>query len=176
MLLLCSGEAGGSSSRPSEPSRSSLGSAARSWWRTGWRNDSGVRAAWRSLRRSSKLARVPMGEDRHGSLRAPRVLAPWALCGLHRLRPPLLQYAPSSAHPSFVEPLLRRQVYKARNKETGEVVALKRVRMDNEKEGVRREIPPPLSPPFCTLKRGPLTPWCFGVCSSRSLRSVRSRS
>lgn len=117
-----------------------------------------------------------MGEDRHGSLRAPRVLAPWALCGLHRLRPPLLQYAPSSAHPSFVEPLLRRQVYKARNKETGEVVALKRVRMDNEKEGVRREIPPPLSPPFCTLKRGPLTPWCFGVCSSRSLRSVRSRS
>merc|ERR1719326_849374 len=27
------------------------------------------------------------------------------------------------------------QVYKARNKETGEVVALKRVRMDNEKEG-----------------------------------------
>ena len=30
-----------------------------------------------------------------------------------------------------------RQVYKARNKETGEIVALKRVRMDNEKEGVR---------------------------------------
>ena len=28
-----------------------------------------------------------------------------------------------------------RQVYKARHKETGEVVALKRVRMDNEKEG-----------------------------------------
>jgi len=28
------------------------------------------------------------------------------------------------------------QVYKAKNKETGEVVALKRVRMDNEKEGV----------------------------------------
>lgn len=28
-------------------------------------------------------------------------------------------------------------MYKARNKETGEVVALKRVRMDNEKEGVR---------------------------------------
>merc|ERR1719506_323219 len=27
------------------------------------------------------------------------------------------------------------QVYKARNKDTGEVVALKRVRMDNEKEG-----------------------------------------
>ena len=38
-----------------------------------------------------------------------------------------------------------RQVYKARNKETGEVVALKRVRMDNEKEGVRvlRRPPPP---------------------------------
>ena len=30
-----------------------------------------------------------------------------------------------------------RQVYKAKNRETGEVVALKRVRMDNEKEGVR---------------------------------------
>jgi len=29
-----------------------------------------------------------------------------------------------------------RQVYKAQSKETGEVVALKRVRMDNEKEGV----------------------------------------
>lgn len=29
-----------------------------------------------------------------------------------------------------------RQVYKARNRETGEIVALKRVRMDNEKEGV----------------------------------------
>eukprot|EP00965_Chrysotila_dentata_P260912 6214078-Pleurochrysis_carterae.AAC.3 len=29
-----------------------------------------------------------------------------------------------------------RQVYKARCKETGEIVALKRVRMDNEKEGV----------------------------------------
>ena len=27
------------------------------------------------------------------------------------------------------------QVYRAKNKETGEVVALKRVRMDNEKEG-----------------------------------------
>ena len=35
----------------------------------------------------------------------------------------------------------RRQVYKARNKETGEVVALKRVRMDNEKEGVRSSFP-----------------------------------
>jgi serine/threonine protein kinase len=32
---------------------------------------------------------------------------------------------------------LRSKVYKARNKETGELVALKRVRMDNEKEGVR---------------------------------------
>lgn len=34
-------------------------------------------------------------------------------------------------------PNLSRQVYKARNKVTGEIVALKRVRMDNEKEGVR---------------------------------------
>lgn len=33
-----------------------------------------------------------------------------------------------------------RQVYKARNKETGEVVALKRVRMDNEKEGVSQRL------------------------------------
>ena len=32
---------------------------------------------------------------------------------------------------------LSRQVYKARDKATGEIVALKRVRMDNEKEGVR---------------------------------------
>ena len=31
-----------------------------------------------------------------------------------------------------------REVYKARNKETGEFVALKKVRMDNEKEGVSR--------------------------------------
>ena len=41
-------------------------------------------------------------------------------------------------------PPVPRQVYKARNKETGEVVALKRVRMDNEKEGVRgdpRQLP-----------------------------------
>tara|TARA_B100000513_G_scaffold101283_1_gene43346 strand:+ start:57 stop:161 length:105 start_codon:yes stop_codon:yes gene_type:complete len=30
-----------------------------------------------------------------------------------------------------------RQVYKAKNKQTQEFVALKRVRMDNEKEGVR---------------------------------------
>jgi hypothetical protein len=29
------------------------------------------------------------------------------------------------------------QVFKARNKATGEIVALKRVRMDQEKEGVR---------------------------------------
>lgn len=29
-----------------------------------------------------------------------------------------------------------RQVYQAKNKLTGEVVALKKVRMDNEKEGV----------------------------------------
>ena len=36
------------------------------------------------------------------------------------------------------------QVYKARNKDNGEVVALKRVRMDNEKEGVRTA--PPLPP------------------------------
>ena len=34
-------------------------------------------------------------------------------------------------------PNLSRQVYKARDKVTGEIVALKRVRMDNEKEGVR---------------------------------------
>ena len=34
-------------------------------------------------------------------------------------------------------PNLSRQVYKARDKATGEIVALKRVRMDNEKEGVR---------------------------------------
>ena len=32
---------------------------------------------------------------------------------------------------------LSRQVYKARDKATGEIVALKRVRMDNEKEGAR---------------------------------------
>ena len=32
--------------------------------------------------------------------------------------------------------LVSRQVYSAREKETGDVVALKKVRMDNEKEGV----------------------------------------
>ena len=37
---------------------------------------------------------------------------------------------------------LSRQVYKARDKATGEIVALKRVRMDNEKEGVRWHAPP----------------------------------
>ena len=37
----------------------------------------------------------------------------------------------------FPPPYLSRQVYKAKNKDTGEIVALKRVRMDNEKEGVR---------------------------------------
>ena len=37
----------------------------------------------------------------------------------------------------------RRQVYKARNKETGELVALKRVRMDNEREGVGGQDTPP---------------------------------
>jgi hypothetical protein len=31
---------------------------------------------------------------------------------------------------------LCRQVYKAKESETGEIVALKKVRMDNEKEGV----------------------------------------
>ena len=39
--------------------------------------------------------------------------------------------------PRSVCPNLSRQVYKARDKATGEIVALKRVRMDNEKEGVR---------------------------------------
>jgi hypothetical protein len=38
---------------------------------------------------------------------------------------------------SRLTPNLSRQVYKARDKATGEIVALKRVRMDNEKEGVR---------------------------------------
>jgi len=37
--------------------------------------------------------------------------------------------------PNHRLPVSIRQVYKARNKETNEVVALKRVRMDNEKEG-----------------------------------------
>lgn len=37
--------------------------------------------------------------------------------------------------------LCLRQVYRATNKESGETVALKRVRMDNEKEGVRRAHP-----------------------------------
>ena len=39
------------------------------------------------------------------------------------------------------------QVYMAREKATGEIVALKKVRMDNEKEGVRRQCLP-LSFPF----------------------------
>ena len=41
------------------------------------------------------------------------------------------------AHHANPYPNLSRQVYKARDKATGEIVALKRVRMDNEKEGVR---------------------------------------
>jgi hypothetical protein len=36
----------------------------------------------------------------------------------------------------FLSPCTCRQVYMAREKATGEVVALKKVRMDNEKEGV----------------------------------------
>ena len=35
----------------------------------------------------------------------------------------------------------RSQVYKARNKFTGDIVALKRIRMDNEREGVRESSP-----------------------------------
>lgn len=37
----------------------------------------------------------------------------------------------------FVGPGVNRQVYKAKDRQTQEFVALKRVRMDNEKEGVR---------------------------------------
>ena len=64
-----------------------------------------------------------------------------------------------------------RQVYKARNKETGEVVALKRVRMDNEKEGVcRRTIPfLCLSSPSRLHAR-----WADGTVPPRSFRSRRS--
>jgi len=44
-----------------------------------------------------------------------------------------------SAH--LHSPAASRQVYKAKSRETGEIVALKRVRMDNEKEGVRKITP-----------------------------------
>ena len=55
------------------------------------------------------------------------------ICG-HDLSPRLWCCALPSRH--FVIATVQcRQVYKAKNKETGEVVALKRVRMDNEKEG-----------------------------------------
>tara|TARA_B110001452_G_scaffold114443_1_gene94940 strand:- start:8271 stop:8642 length:372 start_codon:yes stop_codon:yes gene_type:complete len=70
-------------------------------------------------------------------------------------------------------------VYKARDKETGKFVALKRVRMDNEKEGVSR---------FCRqgereggetlrrasrLTRGPVPPPQFPVTAIREIKILK---
>ena len=58
-------------------------------------------------------------------------------------------------------------MYKARDKETGQFVALKRVRMDNEKEGVSRSAAQGEGKGGETLRRaslltrGPLSPRSF---------------
>jgi len=71
-----------------------------------------ARAAWTSTRRLSRLARART--DRH------------AQAG---------RGGEGAARRAQSRHLTRKQVYMARNRATGEVVALKRIRMDNEKEG-----------------------------------------
>ena len=69
-----------------------------------------------------------------------------------------------------------RQVYKAKSNETGELVALKRVRMDNEKEGVRATAPRAARVVSAPRIR-PAVPTAAGRHGSfRSRPSVRSRS
>lgn len=74
---------------------------------------------------------------------------------------------------------LSRQVYKARDKETGQFVALKRVRMDNEKEGVSRSAAQGEGKGGETLRRaslltrGPLSPPQFPVTAIREIKILK---